>query len=236
MTSAYFDEKLSASYVEYCSALKSGDTDLAERIVATQLSHDDSCFWLTAQGELLVLQGRFADALAAFDRAAQKDPHDLAPVLCGAVVLADLGFYDEAKVRFDCAQFLDGEAGSRSLKAQASAHAREAARLWERAGLFRESHDEWTRSQDLDPTFTTTLSQAYLYFKENKTTESQKQLSLISLKDFQESAATQILRSQHLLMGGHKQEALQALAQAKLLRDVSQCAEVLRHMAQHQER
>ncbi|NBX17396.1 MAG: tetratricopeptide repeat protein [Proteobacteria bacterium] len=100
---------------EFTVAYGSGDFENAEQLVVEALADrpDDAC-WLNRLGLLYMAQGQYSDALAAFDRAVCADPHFLEPLLNGAIVLSDLGFYDEATSRFDAARILDNSTPSQA--------------------------------------------------------------------------------------------------------------------------
>lgn len=93
---------------EFAVAYASGDFENAEQLVVEALAEQsDDPLWLNRLGLLYFAQGQYSDALAAFDRSICADPHYLEPLLNGAIVLSDLGFYDEAAQRFDAARILD---------------------------------------------------------------------------------------------------------------------------------
>lgn len=100
---------------EFTVAYGSGDFESAEQLVVESLAdHPDDARWLNRLGLLYMAQGQFSDALAAFDRSVCADPHFLEPLLNGAIVLSDLGFYDEATARFDAARTLDASTPSQA--------------------------------------------------------------------------------------------------------------------------
>lgn len=100
---------------EFAVAYASGDFENAEQLVVEALAeHPDDPVWLNQLGLLYFAQGQYSDALAAFDRSICADPHYLEPLLNGAIVLSDLGFYDEAAQRFDAARLLDGSTPSQA--------------------------------------------------------------------------------------------------------------------------
>lgn len=93
---------------EFSVAYGSGDFENAEQLVVEALADQpDDARWLNRLGLVYMAQGQYSDALAAFDRSVCADPHFLEPLLNGAIVLSDLGFYDEATSRFDAARVLD---------------------------------------------------------------------------------------------------------------------------------
>lgn len=100
---------------EFTVAYGSGDFEGAEQLVVESLADcPDDARWLNRLGLLYMAQGQYSDALAAFDRSVCADPHFLEPLLNGAIVLSDLGFYDEATVRFDAARVLDSSTPSQA--------------------------------------------------------------------------------------------------------------------------
>lgn len=52
---------------------------------------------------------RFDKVLEAYDKAAIKSSDSVEALLCGAVLLSDLGFYEEAAIRFESAAVLERE-------------------------------------------------------------------------------------------------------------------------------
>lgn len=106
---------------EFMVAYAVGDFESAEQLVVEALADTpDDARWLNRLGLTYMAQGQFSDALAAFDRAACTDPHFLEPLLNSAIVLSDLGYYDEASRRYDAARTLD-----RSHPSQAAAMGRQ---------------------------------------------------------------------------------------------------------------
>ncbi|MFZ9521537.1 MAG: tetratricopeptide repeat protein [Silvanigrellaceae bacterium] len=100
---------------EFVVAYASGDFEGAEQLVVESLAdRPDDAHWLNRLGLLYMAQGQYSDALAAFDRAVCADPHFLEPLLNGAIVLSDLGYYDDATVRFDAARILDASTPSQA--------------------------------------------------------------------------------------------------------------------------
>jgi len=100
---------------EFAVAYASGDFENAEQLIVEALAeHPDDSGWLNQLGLLYFAQGQYSDALAAFDRAICSDPHFLEPLLNGAIVLSDLGYYDEAAQRFEAARLLDASTPSQA--------------------------------------------------------------------------------------------------------------------------
>ncbi|MBM3382992.1 MAG: tetratricopeptide repeat protein [Betaproteobacteria bacterium] len=100
---------------EFDVAYASGDFENAEQFVVEALAdRPDNPHWLNQLGLLYFAQGQYSDALAAFDRAVCADPHFLEPLLNGAILLSDLGYYDEAAQRFDAAKLIDSSVPSQA--------------------------------------------------------------------------------------------------------------------------
>lgn len=100
---------------EFAVAYASGDFENAEQLVVEALAErPDDPQWLNRLGLLYFAQGQYSDALAAFDRSVCADPHFLEPLLNGAIVLSDLGYYDDAAQRFDAARLLDASTPSQA--------------------------------------------------------------------------------------------------------------------------
>jgi tetratricopeptide (TPR) repeat protein len=71
----------------------------------------ESSYWQT-RGLVYYRQGLLDKALFCFDQAACLLPSNLEAILNGAIVLADLGFYKEANMRFKTAENLNQKAQS----------------------------------------------------------------------------------------------------------------------------
>ncbi len=94
---------------EFRKALSRGEFDIAERIAARNLeTGENRSMWLNEMGLLLVAQSRFAEGLQSFDKSVvcRAEP-SVEAVLNGIIILADLGFYDEAASRFGLLGDLD---------------------------------------------------------------------------------------------------------------------------------
>ncbi len=55
--------------------------------------------------------GHHMEALQHYDEAVRADPKDVESLLCGALLLSELGSYDEAEMRFRAVKELDGDGG-----------------------------------------------------------------------------------------------------------------------------
>lgn len=87
-----------------------GQWDQAERLAAGALERaGDAEGWLMRHALCCIASGRFADGLQSLDRAVCVEPRSLESLLAGSVVLADLGFYDEASKRYEAAVALRKE-------------------------------------------------------------------------------------------------------------------------------
>lgn len=105
---------------EFELCLMQGNLRRAEELALFATSRGtEGALWWNRLGLVCYLQGRFDDALMYFDRAACADPGDAEPLLNGAVVLSDLGFYDEAAGRFEAARDLDSRSETDETKSDA---------------------------------------------------------------------------------------------------------------------
>ena len=78
--------------------------DEAQRVAQSRLHEGGpSEGWLLRHAMCCMAQGRFAEALQSFDAAVCEAPASVESLLAGSVVLADLGFYDEAAKRYEAA-------------------------------------------------------------------------------------------------------------------------------------
>jgi tetratricopeptide (TPR) repeat protein len=102
-----------AAFTAYGAYTASGQWEQAEALAAARLRDEgESEEWLSRHALSCMAQGRFAEALQSLDRAACVNPASPEALLAGCVVLADLGFYDEAAKRDEAARALSREEGA----------------------------------------------------------------------------------------------------------------------------
>lgn len=95
---------------EFQLAFSQGDVARAEQIALAAVSRGQSLgLWLCRVGQCCQAQGRLGEALASYDRAIAADPLFVEALLNSALLLSELGFYEEAAARMDAARALDGQ-------------------------------------------------------------------------------------------------------------------------------
>jgi tetratricopeptide (TPR) repeat protein len=236
---------------EFAVAYASGDFDGAEQLIVEALAErPDDAGWLNQLGLLYFAQGQYADALAAFDRAICADPHYIEPLLNGAIVLSDLGYYDEATQRFEAARFLDHSTPSQAGALGVSTQVRPpVGHLPASLGLAvgRAAADKYLELSD-------TLMDLSLYARAQEAAEeacrhydsatSRLQLARIYLSQLQPDRALLEIEnarrhdprfvelhvfSAHMhLLKNDRAQALDALTQAEMLADTTALGQVLR--------
>lgn len=86
---------------DFRSALFAGDFNLAENIGLVQIQQlGETSQWMNELGLLYLMKGDLPEALRYFDRAVEIDSHFIEAQLNAAIILSDLGFYEEASERF----------------------------------------------------------------------------------------------------------------------------------------
>lgn len=92
--------------------LQTEDLDSAKDILESGLStFADGAAAHLFIGEVYVAVGCYAEALQHYDEAAQLNPRDYEALLCGAALLSELGYYEEAELRFSAVQTFDEDGG-----------------------------------------------------------------------------------------------------------------------------
>ncbi|MCA2961492.1 MAG: tetratricopeptide repeat protein [Silvanigrellales bacterium] len=114
------DARHAAHFQTLCAT---GQWEQAESMAAARLRLEgDSESWLARHALCCMAQGRFAEALQGFDAAVCAEPTSVEALLAGCVVLADLGFYDEAAKRHEAALVLGKEQASGKLQSLEKEH------------------------------------------------------------------------------------------------------------------
>jgi tetratricopeptide (TPR) repeat protein len=86
---------------DFRSALFAGDFYLAENIGLVQIQQNgEKPDWLNELGILYLMKGDLPEALRFFDRAVVSDANFIEAQFNAAIILSDLGFYEEASSRF----------------------------------------------------------------------------------------------------------------------------------------
>ncbi len=217
-------------------ALCSGDYEQAERLATNQLALlGESSLWLNEIGILLVSQGRLAEALLHFDRAAAADNTHLEAILNGAIVLADLGFYEEASVRFDAARAVESQADGgtmplvqgRTISLTLAEKSLETAKIYRQLKDLKNSEEEVRKSLSLSETSASYIELARIFIDQSIFERAQEALENALRLDPTSSEAF-ILAAQCYLSQNLPKEALNALSKAEILGDNSKAASVLR--------
>ncbi len=221
-------------------ALYSGNYEQAERLGNNQLALlGESSLWLNEMGSLFLALGRFAEALLHFDRAAAADSNNIEAILNGAIVLADLGFYDDAAVRFHAARAVEGRVEGDSpaaeiplLKGKTTTRTL-AEKVLEIAKIYRQLGDNARAEEELRKSISI-----------QETAEAQMEIARILIESGEADKALDalenarridpmkpeihILAAQCHLIKDQRGDALDSLGRADLLDDHSRAGAILR--------
>jgi tetratricopeptide (TPR) repeat protein len=223
-------------------ALYSGDLEHAERLATNQLALlGESSRWLNNLGLVYLAQGRMAEALQHFDRAVAADEQFLEPLLNGAIILADLGYYDEAAVRYESAQQLQAKGtgysqrdpSSMPLFAAQSIVRTVGERYLEIARIHRETGDREAAMTELKRAIqhaalpSAHLELAALYLEQEDSESALDHLEEARRLDPQ-NPEIHIVSAQCHLLKNRVKEAQDSLARAELLNDRSRTGAALR--------
>lgn len=86
---------------DFRAALFAADFQLAESIGLNQIQQvGEKAEWLNELGILNLMKGDLPEALRFFDRALLADANYIEAQFNASIILSDLGFYDEAALRF----------------------------------------------------------------------------------------------------------------------------------------
>lgn len=226
-------------------ALLAGDFEQASRLAQDVIAREgESALWLNELGQLHFTQGHFDEALQHFDRAASLDPHFVEALLNGAVVLADLGYYDEAAARFEAACALDTPEESPlgvsrpavgvgglppSLAREVAAKHLDIAQLHLEFERLDAAEAEARSALETQPG----LAPAHLVLARVHMHREQLDAALLELEQARRHAPkdsrVQLLAAQCYVILRRATEAREALARAELLQDKSTTGAVLRH-------
>lgn len=224
---------------EFRAALLAGATDEAFDLAQTQLRLEgESAAWMNALGWLYVTQGRFAEALGSFDRAAALDPEDVESLLNGAILLSDLGFYEEAAVRYEAVGVIETRGlspealselnlrrgalphpdGGLSLRQRIAEKQTELATLCQHFGRSTQAEQEFLRAVSTYPHADTHLAYARFLLGRTKAEAALQQLELARRADSRHPEV-HALAIQCYLMLGRAAEAQESVAKLELLQD-----------------
>jgi tetratricopeptide (TPR) repeat protein len=221
-------------------ALYSGDYAQAERLANNQLALlGESSLWLNEMGILLVSQGRLAEALLHFDRAATADSSNLEAILNGAVVLADLGFYSEAAQRFEAARAIEsGTEGDTSppvvplsegktTALKLAEKSLEIAKIFVQLGNFEKAEAEIRHALSIQENQDAFFELAKVFIQKG---EPEKALDALEQARQRNPSNPEIyvLAAQCHIMNKHSADAEDALVRAELLEDKSHVGALLR--------
>lgn len=233
---------------EFRIALFGGESDHAERIALGCLAQlGESALWLNELGGLACSQGRFAEALQYYDRAVCADPWFVEALLNGAIVLSDLGFYDEAQARFAAAGELDSAewndaCQSKPIVAKRATDGVSAARkvaekhmdtaeLYLGLGRLNEASEELTRASQICDSAAVHIALARVFLLKKECDTALAELECARTLE-PRNGEVHVVAAQCYLLQEKSLEAREALARAELLRDRSNTGSVLRLVLQ----
>jgi tetratricopeptide (TPR) repeat protein len=223
-------------------ALHCGDLEHAERLATNQLALlGESSKWLNNLGLVYLAQGRMAEALQHFDRAVAADEGFLEPLLNGAIILADLGYYNEAAVRYESAQQLQSKGtgyaqrdpAAMPLFAAKSTVETVGERLLELAHIHRQTGDRDGAMAELKRAIqhaslpAAHIELATLYLEQEECEAALDHLEQARRLDPQ-NPEIHIISAQCHLLKNRVKEAQDSLARAELLNDRSRTGAALR--------
>lgn len=220
---------------DFRAALYAANFELAERIAIQQIQvGGETCHWRNEQGLLMLAQGNLAGALEAFDRAVQLDPQCVEAIINGAIVLSDLGYYDEAAMRMEAALSADDRHPIRGNPEGTSVRTAIARRHLDIAAIHRQTKHYQAAQQELQTAIDLAdLWEAHVEMAKLEIELGRPSRALESL----DAARTQqprnpeihVLAAQAHLTDNNRNEALTALHRAELLDDRSQTGHALRN-------
>ena len=226
---------------DFRTALCQGDYEQAERLANNQLALEgESSYWLNEMGILLLAQGRLAESLLHLDRAAAANAHNIEAILNGAIVLADLGFYDESQTRFEAARSMEagteGDATAPETPLSAGIATAEVlaeklvelSRLFQSIGHLEKAKEELFRSISIRDNASARLDLARLALKAGNAEKSLEELE-IARKLAPENPEVHVVAALCHVERGRREEALDALSKAEYLDDRSRISAILRH-------
>ena len=228
--------------VEFRMALFSGDWDTAERMAYGALQElGENAIWLNELGQLYFSQGRFSDALQCFDRAIVADPWKIESLLNGAIVLSDLGLYEEATQRYQAACALDnaseadknlnrpvlssthlGLAAAKSIAEKII----ELSQVYCSLGQLDNAIVELQRAREVCDCVPVRLALAQVYMQKQECEKATVELENARRLEPQ-NAQVHVAAAQCYLMMNRSPEAREALSRASVLSDKSSVGRVL---------
>lgn len=158
------------------SALFAGDFYLAENIGLIQIQKQGECpHWLNELGILYLIKGELPEALRFFDRAIASDSNFIEAQFNAAILLGDLGFYEEAGSRFLEACKQEG-----SLLAEKHF---DMSLFYQSVRRFCEAEEALQKAFSLHPSFHYVLSLARLYLEQEKYHEAFEEIEKVLAND-----------------------------------------------------
>lgn len=226
---------------DFRTTLCLGDYDQAERLATNQLALEgESSYWLNEMGLLLLVQGRFPEALLHFDRAAAADSLNAEALLNGAVMLADLGFYDESQLRFEAVRAIENSAiepqttedtplsAGASTSRMLATKRTELGRVFIEAGNQQKATEEFAQSILIRDNPEAHIELARIALKSGMHEKSLKELEAARILD-PTNSEVHVIAAQCYFASNRPSDALAELSKAELLDDRSRTGSILRH-------
>jgi tetratricopeptide (TPR) repeat protein len=212
---------------QFSALFSNGQWEQAESLALASLGTlGDSEGWLVRHALCCIALGRFAEALQSLDRAVCVEPRSLEALLTGSVVLADLGFYEEASKRFEAAVALARDEGMGPWSELDRKH-RELALAHLRAGDVRGALALATNAVSLRDSAAGRTLLAAILLRSGEPAGALEELERARRLDPHDSHL-QVLASVCFLQLGREGEARDALVRAETLQDRSRAGHVLR--------
>jgi len=214
---------------QFMALFSAGSWEQASLVAAEHLQNGqrgEGETWLVRHALCCMAQGRFAEALQSLDQAVCVAPRSLESLLAGCVVLADLGFYEEASKRYDAALTLARETGA-GPKAGLEKKHRELSASYAEAGDVAGAIEQARKALALHEGAEGRLLLAGLLLRNDDARQALEELER-ARRLAPQSSSTHVLASLCYLKLGREGEAREALVRAETLKDVSATGIVLR--------
>lgn len=219
---------------EFRIAVFSGKHQEAETLARSQLAlGGESAPWFTELGLLRVAQGNLDEALHLFDQAVAADGSYVPALLNGAIILTDLGFYDEACVRLRAAQSIEERNAVKGNPEGWSTRQAIARQHLSIARTHRQLHHPQAARDELQKSLALAdLPESHIELAELAIEEGDCERALAALDAARRlqprNPELHVLAARCHLLQGNRTEASAALSRAELLDDRSQTGHALR--------
>jgi tetratricopeptide (TPR) repeat protein len=218
---------MAQSVFRYEEEMENGHWDAAETRAREALeASDDSDGWLKRLAVACLAQGRFSEGLQALDRAACLPTSSIESLLMGSVVLADLGFYPEATLRYEAALTLQHEK-NQGPEAELWKMHLQLAKSYASLVDFQSAYEQWQCALKIEENAEVLFYGAELFFQQKEWAKSLEHLEK-ARKLAPQEPRFQVWAAQCHLAMGQTERAKEALLRAEAFEDSSGAGQMLR--------